>query len=223
MKILIADDHWLMRKSLKEVLHKLDRSGETFEASSFEECVAILDREGDIDLVLADLVMPGFDEVDGLARLRQAFPRTPVVVVSVHEDKERVMRALDLGVIGYVPKSATGREIETAFERVLAGEIYVPRRLIEQQGPVEARAPATALPATPRVESDGIDSLTAREREVLEFLGKGFSVNRIAEELGLSSHTARVHLANMMRKLGLADRSAAIHYAVTVANGQAGS
>jgi DNA-binding NarL/FixJ family response regulator len=223
MKILIADDHWLMRKSLREVLHKLDRSNVAFEASSFEECVAVLEREGDVDLVLADLVMPGFNEVEGLARLRRTFPRVPVVVVSVHEDKDRVMQALDLGVIGYVPKSATGQEIETAFERVLAGEIYVPRRLIERQAAPEARAAAPSSPAPARSDFEGLHLLTGREREVLDFLGKGYSVQRIAVELGLSSHTARVHLANMMRKLGLADRSAAIHYAVTLANAPTGS
>ncbi|HEY0291485.1 MAG TPA: response regulator transcription factor [Hansschlegelia sp.] len=219
MNILIADDHWLMRKSLREVLQKLDRSHVVHEASSFDESVAILERESEIDLVLADLVMPGFNEVEGLARLRRAYPTVPVVVVSVHEDKERVMRALDLGVIGYIPKSSTGQEIEKAFERVLAGEIYVPRRLIERQGAVVAPPAVAAAPAPPRPEPEGLDTLTGREREVLEFLGKGCSNQRIAEELGLSSHTVRVHLANMMRKLGLADRSAAIHYAVTIASG----
>jgi DNA-binding NarL/FixJ family response regulator len=222
MKILIADDHWLMRKSLKEVLQKLDRSNSTYEASSFNECIGILEREPNIDLVLADLVMPGFNEFDGLAQLRSLFPEIPMAVVSVHEDRARVMQALDLGVIGYIPKSATGSEIEVAFERLLAGEIYVPRRLLERHDgglPAPTRAPAS--PPTEVRANGGLDVLTNRERGVLDLLGKGYSVQRIAAELGLTTHTTRVHLSNLMRKLGLPDRSAAIHYAVNLANGRA--
>jgi DNA-binding NarL/FixJ family response regulator len=223
MKILIADDHWLMRKSLKEVLQKLDKTNSTYEASSFSECIGILERERNIDLVLADLVMPGFNEFDGLAQLRTRFPEIPMVVVSVHEDRTRVMHALDLGVIGYIPKSATGPEIEIAFERLLAGEIYVPRRLLERHDgalPAPTRAPAS--PPTEMRENGGLDALTNRERGVLDLLGKGYSVHRIAVELGLTTHTTRVHLSNLMRKLGLPDRSAAIHYAVNLANGRSG-
>jgi DNA-binding NarL/FixJ family response regulator len=223
MKILIADDHWLMRKSLKEVLQKLDRSNSTYEASSFNECIGILEREPNIDLVLADLVMPGFNEFDGLAQLRTLFPEIPMAVVSVHEDRARVMQALDLGVIGYIPKSATGSEIQVAFERLLAGEIYVPRRLLERHDgglPAPTRAPTS--PPTEVRENGGLDVLTNRERGVLDLLGKGYSVQRIAVELGLTTHTTRVHLSNLMRKLGLQDRSAAIHYAVNLANGRAG-
>jgi DNA-binding NarL/FixJ family response regulator len=223
MKILIADDHWLMRKSLKEVLQKLDKTNSTYEASSFNECIGILERERNIDLMLADLVMPGFNEFDGLAQLRTLFPEIPMAVVSVHEDRARVMQALDLGVIGYIPKSATGPEIEVAFERLLAGEIYVPRRLLERHDgglPAPTRAPAS--PPTAVRENGGLDALTKRERGVIDLLGKGYSVQRIADELGLTTHTTRVHLSNLMRKLGLPDRSAAIHYAVNLANGRSG-
>lgn len=217
MKILIADDHWVVRESLKQVIRRLKKVHQIYEAATFAEAMDILRQNDDMDLLLADLIMPGFDEFAGLQRLRAEFPHIPIVVVSVHEDREHVLRAVEHGVIGYIPKSASGPEIEKAFERILAGEVYFPRRLIEQTpgpGADRGKPPPAAYAPT----EDKLALLTDREREVIDLLGKGFSVQRIAGELNLSSHTVRVHLGNLMRKLGLPDRSAAIHYAVNLAS-----
>ncbi|MGE0149000.1 MAG: response regulator [Parvibaculaceae bacterium] len=214
MKILIADDHWVVRESLKQVIRRLKGSHVTLEAGTFHEAMDILRRNPDMDLVLVDLIMPGFSEFDGLKRLRREFPNAPVVVVSVHEDPAYVMRALESGVIGYVPKSASGPEVERAFELILAGDVYFPRRLIEKQGLGESRP----LRAAPQADDRAGDVLTRREQEIVELLGQGLSVQRIAEQLDLRAHTVRVHLGNLMKKLGLPDRSAAIHYAVNRAN-----
>lgn len=231
MKILIADDHWVVRQSLKQVMRRLRQTLETFEAETFDEAAALLVEHPDIDLMLIDLVMPGFDAFDGLHKLRTNFPDVPVVVVSVHEDVDHVLRSLEHGVIGYVPKSAGGSEIERALERVLAGEVSFPRRIIERSAggsnpklaAEPAGTPATpvppptpASPSTPALDDvrDELDLLTPRERDVLGLLGRGYSVKRIAEEFELSSQTVRVHLGNAMRKLNIRDRSAAMHYAI---------
>lgn len=217
MKILIADDHWMVRASLKQVMRRLRQRLDAFEAETFDEAIHLLSTHPDIDLVLIDLVMPGFDEFTGLQRLRNQFPNVPVVVVSVHEDVEHVMRSVQYGVIGYIPKSSDGPEIEAALERVLAGEVSFPRRVIERSG-----TPATAAAKNQDMPSAGaLDTLTGREREVLSLLGRGLSVKRIAENLELSPQTVRVHLSNLMKKLNLADRSSTIHYAINVANGGA--
>lgn len=213
MKVMIADDHWVVRESLKQVIRRLNGVHTSLEAGTFDEAVEILRAHPDVDLVLADLIMPGFDDFDGLERLRAEFPQAPIAVISVHEDREHVMRAVSYGVIGYIPKSASGAEIERAFERLLAGEVYFPRRLIETP-------PATPSPGPdkgPARDPVNIDGLTAREREILALLGRGISVQRIAAELSLTSHTVRVHVGNMMRKLGLPDRAATIHFAVNAA------
>jgi DNA-binding NarL/FixJ family response regulator len=216
MKVLIADDHWVVRESLKQVIRRLYKAHESFEAGTFGEALDILRQHAEMDLMLADLIMPGFDEFAGLKRLRAEFPQVPVVVVSVHEDREHVLKAVEHGVIGYIPKSADGPEIERAFERVLAGEVYFPRRLIEQP----AGQPATSVAArAASPTSDSLKSLTNREREVVDLLGRGYSIQRIAAELNLSSHTVRVHVGNCINKLGLPDRSAIIHFAVNLANG----
>jgi len=222
MKVLIADDHWVVRQSLKQVMRRLHQALETYEAETFDEAAAMLVEHDDIDLMLVDLVMPGFDAFDGLRRLRASFPDVPVVVVSVHEDVDHVLRSVEQGVIGYIPKSSGGPEIERALERVLAGEVSFPRRIIERSAsaqPAAPRAPApaeatTAAAAAIDPERD-LDALTARERGVLSLLGRGYSVKRIAEELELSSQTVRVHLGNAMRKLNIRDRSAAVHYAIS--------
>lgn len=216
MKILIADDHWVVRESLKQVMRRLQQTLEVFEAETFAEAEALLAKHPDVDLMLVDLVMPGFEEFDGLRRLRASFPDTPVVVISVHEDVDHVMRSLEQGVIGYIPKSSGGPEIERALERVLEGEVSFPRRIIERSNAPAAPQPRPAAPPSPSLAPDrDADSLTARERDVLSLLGQGYSVKRIASELDLSSQTIRVHLGNVMKKLNMRDRSEAVHYAIS--------
>ncbi|MFD1331218.1 response regulator [Methylopila musalis] len=208
MKVVIADDHWMVRESLKQVMKRLQQTIEIHEAESFDEAARTLADHPDVDLMLIDLVMPGFESFAGLRRLRKEFPTVPVVVVSVHEDSEHVMRSLEQGVIGYIPKSAGAPEVERALERVFAGEVSFPRKLLERSAVEEVEAPA--IPQPPREGPE----LTARELEVLQALGKGQSIKRIAAEHGVSDQTVRVHIRNVMKKRNLGDRSAVIHYAL---------
>jgi DNA-binding NarL/FixJ family response regulator len=217
MKILIADDHWVVRESLKLVMKRVRQRFEPLEAATFEEARAMLGEHPNVDLMLIDLIMPGFEEFAGLQKLREEFPDVPVVVVSVHEDADYIVRSISYGVVGYIPKSAGGEEIVRALERVLSGEVSFPRHILERSSsPARVGRPVAA----PEVKAAGEDSLTTREKDVINRLGKGLSVSRIAEDLKLSPHTVRVHLGNIMKKLGLKDRSAAIHYAVNLANGK---
>ena len=217
IKILIADDHWVVRESLKLVMKKVRQRFAPFEASTFQEARAILEAHPDIDLMLMDLIMPGFDEFAGLKTLREEFPNVPVVVVSVHEDADYIIRSISHGVVGYIPKSAGGEEIVRALERVLSGEVSFPRQILERSSSVAGRARQAT---TPQVNTEDEESLTSREREVVDLLGKGLSVTKMADNLGLSPQTVRVHLSNIMKKLGLKDRSATIHYAINHAHGK---
>jgi DNA-binding NarL/FixJ family response regulator len=216
MKILIADDHWVVRESLKQVMKRVRQTFEPYEAATFAEALDILREHPDIDLMLVDLIMPGFEEFAGLQKLRSEFPDIPIVVVSVHEDVAYVVRSISHGVIGYIPKSAGGKDIIRALERVLSGEVSYPRDILERSS--SSAQAATASPVVTESGSGDVSSLTNREREVLDLLGRGLSGPRIAKELKLSPHTVRVHLGNIMKKLGLRDRSATIHYAINVAN-----
>jgi DNA-binding NarL/FixJ family response regulator len=207
MTILIADDHWVVRESLKQVARGIDAGLEIKEAATLEEAITVLESNPHVGLILVDLVMPGIKEFEGLELLRRRFPSIPVAVVSIHEDPEYVRHAIQNGVIGYIPKSASADEIRRAFTRIFGGEVYFPRELLARSWPVAAEPKIEeAEPARAR--------LTEREEDVLKLLGQGRSIPDIAYSLEITPQTSRVHLGNAMRKLGLKTREAAILYAV---------
>ncbi|MEZ5665980.1 MAG: response regulator transcription factor [Alphaproteobacteria bacterium] len=210
MKILIADDHWVVRESLKQVTKQLSRNFEPIEAADFNEALAILEQDRGIGLMLIDLIMPGFAEFDGLRILRSRFPEIPIVVISIHDDPEYVLDAISHGVIGYIPKTASAEEIIRSLTRVISGEVSFPRHIIERSGLEPGRGGR-------RGDADGgvdLDVLTSRERDVLALIGEGTPVSKIAIKLSISPQTVRVHLGNAMKKLDLKNREEAIHFAV---------
>lgn len=212
MKVLIADDHWVVRESLKQVTKQVSQNFEPIEASDFREAMAKLESEDNIGLMLIDLVMPGFEEFEGIKLLRQRFPEVPVVVISIHEDPERVLEAIRNGVIGYIPKSAGGEEIVRSLTRVISGEVSFPRNIIERGQSVNA--PPAKFPSTNTEAPSALDELTSRERTILSSIGSGNPVAKIADNLKISPQTVRVHLGNAMKKLSLSNREEAIHFAV---------
>ena len=207
MTILIADDHWVVRESLKQVARGIDAGVDIKEAASLEEAIVILERSGPISLILIDLVMPGMKDFEGLELLRRRFPSIPVAVISIHEDPDYVRQAIQNGVIGYIPKSANAEEIRRALTRIFDGEVYFPRDLLTRSWPGAAES------ATNDANDPNAPRLSEREDEVMKLLGGGHAVSEIAELLGITAQTARVHLGNAMRKLGLRNRESAILYA----------
>ncbi|MEQ8441376.1 MAG: response regulator transcription factor [Alphaproteobacteria bacterium] len=214
MKVLIADDHWIVRETLKQVMRQFSQKFEPLEASDFKEAREILGAHPNVGLMLIDLIMPGFNEFDGLKALREQYPDVPVVVVSVHEDPDYVLKSIAHGVVGYIPKSAQAEEIMQALERVLSGEVSFPRKIItgSHGTPPPSRSARTT---SGDAAFDKITLLSEREREVLKMLGRGLSVAATGKELGISPQTVRVHLNNTMKKLQIRDRSEAIHFAIT--------
>ncbi len=204
MKVLIADDHWMIRASLKHAMSSIDASVETVDAESFQEASERLAQHLDIDLMLIDLVMPGLSGLDGLRTLRASYPDIPIAVISVHEDRDHVLQAISEGVIAYIPKSAAGAELVRALSLVLNGGVYFPRDILQ------GSRLRTELPSP---QSDGNlygelgAELTAREHQILDRLSQGFSTNSIATDLGLSPNTVRVHLRNANLKLKIKDRA----------------
>jgi DNA-binding NarL/FixJ family response regulator len=208
MTILIADDHWVVRESLKQVARGIDANVDVKEAATLEEAIEALERHPHIGLILVDLVMPGIKDFEGLELLRRRFPTIPVAVISIHEDPDYVRQAIQTGVIGYIPKSANAEEIRRALTRIFGGEVYFPRDLLTRSWPAATESEPEDTPT-----EDG-PRLSEREDEVLKLLGEGRSISEIAEALGITQQTARVHLGNAMRKLGLKTREAALLYAV---------
>jgi len=212
MKILLADDHWIVRDSLKHVFERIGVELQALEASSYIQAMNLLAAEDSVGLVVVDLIMPGFDDFEGLRALRKKFPDVPVIILSVQDSRETVMRCIELGVVGYVPKTAGAEEMSRALERVLSGDVYFPRDILSRDTSIPKNSSESDAEEDIR---ESLKILTSREKEILSWLGQGLTDTKIAEALQLSPNTVRVHVKNIMKKLGLSDRPETMHFAVT--------
>ena len=192
-KIGLADDHPIMRAALASALAGLGAT-EIVEASDAEGALALLEAHPDLDVFLVDLRMPGANGTDTIRTMRERAPEVPLMVVSGDEEPSHVAPVLALGVSGYVPKSEPPEVIVSAVRIVLAGGTYVPSRLVAGGGMTQSDAP----------------SLTARQIEVLRLLAKGLPNKSIANALGVSEGTVKVHLIAVFRALSVRNRTAAV-------------
>jgi DNA-binding NarL/FixJ family response regulator len=200
-KILIADDHPLVRGALTLAIEAAFGRAEIVESASLSELVGQLEKIGVADLVLLDLRMPGVDGFGGLLQLRANFPETPVVVISAHDDRRLVKEAIALGAVGFIPKSTPRHEIVGALRRIAAGEIYVP---------ADAQAGATtSLPGTELDVAQRLATLTAQQVRVLQLLGTGKLNKEIAYELDIAEPTVKVHVSAILQKLKVYSRTQA--------------
>lgn len=199
-RVLIADDHPLVRDGLRTVISVAFDRTELFEASSVAEAIAIIDREGDFDLVLLDLNMPDADGFSGLAALRDRFPSIPVVMVSGEVEAGLVGAAIANGAAGFIPKSLKRSAIVAAIQSILAGDIYMPEEFM------------------PLGEGGGeladirrrIDTLTPQQRTVLGLIVAGRLNKQIAYELDVSMTTVKAHVSAILAKLNVYSRTQAV-------------
>jgi len=198
MKLLLADDHEMVRVALKVALAPLAGDMDFVEARTAEEALAAAAANPDLDLVLIDIHMPGMGGAEGVRRLRAAHPALPVVACSATEDGDLVRRLLDLGVAGFIPKSDSTQVIVKAVQLVLAGGTYVPPRLLSGR---------EGAPASPEGR---LDALTPRQHDVLRLLAEGKPSKRIARDLDISEATVKVHLLAIFRALGARNRTEAV-------------
>ncbi len=197
-KLLIADDHPLFLEALEHRLQGLDAPVEIHKAGSLDEVLAIFDREVGITLAIVDLVMPGMDGLEGLKKLKQHGTGVPVVVVSATESQARIREAIQQGVSGYIPKSASSEEFLEALQQVLAGGIYMPPQLW-------ARAED--------IDPDGEYKLSNRQREILELMADGLSNKLIADRLSLKEGTVKIHVSATLKSLNARNRTHAVRRA----------
>lgn len=205
MKVLIADDHALVRAGLIAALVESYRDLRALEAADAAQVMQRLIETPDLDLVLLDLFMPGADGFRLLSNVCGAAPAVPVVVLSASESAEHMRKALDCGAAGFVPKSANRELMLSALRLVLAGGIYVPAELMQSAD--WAQPAAASAPAQPASECA---NLTLRQQEVLCQLGRGLSNKQIARVLGVSENTVKVHVASVLRQLGASNRTEAV-------------
>jgi DNA-binding NarL/FixJ family response regulator len=207
MKVLYADDHWITRSAARHLIDRLEPNSELLEAADFRQALEIASGNPDLDIILLDLLMPGMKRFEGLRAMRECLPQVPVVVMSAIEDRDEILRCIEAGAMGYIPKSAQSDEIESALQTVLSGGVAFPRRLLEQRTPVR-KAPVYGFGSDKSLE-DVASALTKRQLQVYKYLGQGMSNSQVAESLGLSEHTVRVHVSAIVKRLNLSSRTQA--------------
>lgn len=227
MKVLAADDHWVSRTGLRHSLSRLARPINTFlEASSFAEARKLAAEQPDLDLIVLDLLMPdgsGFEEITALTKIA---PSVPIIVVSMAESRQDVMRALDAGAMGFVPKSAPGDTLLYAIEMVLRGEVYMPPQIFGVPGQSGDSSSAPTPPPFPRPKTSAatqaaaarIPNLTRRQKQVFELLSQGNSNASIAKILGISEHTIAIHVSAILKTLEVENRTQAALIATSQPN-----
>lgn len=197
MKFLLIDDHALFRHGLVLLLGRLPGAHECLEADRCEAALALLAAQGDPDLILLDLALPGMNGLDGLVQLRAQCPTTPIVLLSANDNPRMVMDGMRRGAQGFIPKSACPEVVIAALQVVLAGGTYLPARALAGPAPL-----------------DGPAVLTARQREVLALLVREQSNKEIADALGMRVNTVRVHVAAILDALGVDNRTEAARVAL---------
>jgi len=204
IRVLIADDHAVVREGLRGFLALQDDLEVVAEAADGEEAVAAAERLTP-DVALVDLVMPRVDGIEAIKRMREVAPATRVIVLTSFADEDRMLPAVRAGAVGYLLKDVAPQDLVAAVRTVNEGETLlhpaVVRELVREV-------------AGGRREPRADNPLTAREREVLGLIARGRANKAIAFELGVAEKTVKTHVSNILGKLNVTDRTQAALYAV---------
>jgi two-component system invasion response regulator UvrY len=203
ISILIADDHAILRRGLKEILRG-ELEGATFDEAGTAQQVLAQVQSRVWDLVILDISMPGRSGLDLLRDLQQLRPELPVLVLSMHPEDQYAKRVLRAGAAGYMNKETAPKELVKAVRKVLAGGRYVSAGLAEKLA-ADLSADAARLPH---------ETLSEREFEVLRMIASGKTVSQIADELHLSVTTVSTYRARILEKMGMANNAELMRYAL---------
>ena len=204
MRILLADDHAMVRNGLQLILAAAFKEAKFGEAEDCQQALASA-VEHHWDLVILDVSMPGRGGLDVLKELKAQRPKTPVLVLSMHTERQFAVRALRAGAAGYLTKASAGAELLKAVEHILAGGCYVSAVLAEQLASELAPIGGGLLH----------ERLSAREFEILRLIASGKTVKEIAVELALSGNTISTYRARILEKMKLRTNAELTHYAIS--------
>jgi len=205
MRIVIADDHAVVRKGLRQLIVEADDMTVVGEASSGDELLTVL-RSRPVDVVILDLSLGVRSGLDLLKHIKSELPRLPVIILSMHPEDLFAVRALRAGASGYVEKNSAPEDLLMAIRRVARGGTYVSAQIGEKIAADIARGGAAVLPH---------ERLSDRELEVLRLLGSGMSVTEIAHALNLSVKTVSTHRTRVLAKTGLRTNADIVEYVIS--------
>jgi DNA-binding NarL/FixJ family response regulator len=205
MKILVIDDHVLIREALRGVLKELKRDAVLLDASTSSQAMQIITDHPDIGLILLDLNLPDRDGFEVLAELRESHPAITIVVLSALQDRTVVLKALDCGALGYIPKSAKREVMISALKLVFAGGIYIPPEILARE------ALSSPSPAPPVQKASPADlGLTDRQLDVLALMMQGKNNKLICRTLNLAEPTVKNHVTAILKALKVSNRTEAV-------------
>jgi DNA-binding NarL/FixJ family response regulator len=210
IRILLADDHALVRAGIRALVQRVNGLEVVAEASDGREAFRLVKTCGP-DVVLMDVAMPELNGLDAIPRIVKLNPKIAVIILSMHASREYVLRALQAGAMGYVLKNAAVDELETAIRTVARGHKYLTPAISEQvvAGVTSAKGEGTGGALAP-------ESLTQRQREILQLIAEGRTTREIAEVLHISVKTVETHRALLMDRLNLHDVASLVRYAIRV-------
>ncbi|MBI5650332.1 MAG: response regulator transcription factor [Chloroflexi bacterium] len=206
IRVLLVDDHIMLREGLKALLNLSDDCQVVAEASDGREAITCV-REHSPDVVVMDMAMPGMDGLEATKRIIKERPQTKILVLSQHDNERYVLPILQAGAMGYVLKRSFASELVNAIRAVSRGEVFVPPAITKM-------LLTNYRQQTEPAPEENDDVLTEREKEVLKLVAEGRSSQDIADLLNLSKKTVMCHRANIMTKLNIHNRANLVKYAL---------
>ena len=207
MKYLIVDDHALVAGALTLLLEDRDPEADVHTAATADAALELVDREGDADLLILDLSLPGVTGTELMEEIVRRQPMLKILVESGLADQESIMRVLQLGAAGFVPKSLDTELLSSAIDFVLKGGVYIPSKLLTES---QKDGFFTRTAARLKAPESAPPHLTDRQLDVLAQLAKGAPIKRICRELDLSEGTVKTHVAAIYRSFGASNRTEAL-------------
>ncbi len=207
VRILLADDHQLVRAGIRSLVEGLESMSVVAEADNGREAVALA-KAHKPDLVIMDITMKEMNGIEAMAQILSQSPAPRVLILSMHSTEEFVRRAMKAGAHGYLVKDSAPLELPLAIKAVMRGEIYLSSRVSRHVVSGLMRGPGGERPES------SIEALTARQREILQLVAEGKSTKEIAFALGVSVKTVETHRADLMLRLGIRDVAGLVVYAI---------
>jgi DNA-binding NarL/FixJ family response regulator len=213
MRVLLADDHTLVRAGIRALLTALPEVESVIEAGDGQEALALL-LEARPDIALVDIGMPGLNGLELAVRVAREAPGTRLVILSMHGTPAHVAQALRAGVSGYLLKDAAADELPLVLRAVMRGETYLSPAVSKQVVTGFLGRTSTSTASAAAADGETPDVLTSRQREILQLVAEGKSTKEVAQMLSLSVKTVETHRAQIMDRLGIRDLAGLVRYAI---------